>query len=546
MAYKALYRTYRPSTFEEVAGQQHIVKTLKNALQTGKIAHAYLFAGPRGTGKTTMAKIFAKALNCEDGIGNICNNCKNCISINDGTHPDVLELDAASNNGVDEIRALIDRVKYGTLLGKYKVYIIDEVHMLSTGAFNALLKTLEEPPENVVFILATTEPHKILPTILSRCQRYDFTKVGEKDIKDRIKVILEQEHIEYNEEAVNLIVSLCDGGMRDALSILDQILAYSGNSLNVEDILNIFSLESVEEKINLIKSIAKKDTADVLRRINNYFDKGSDIKRLTDDLLLILKDVLIYQGSGYTTYLEVLDENKVEELCGFISLEEAMKMVDILMSATKDFKSVTAINPLFEVTLLKMTTVIGASRPVIIHSVEEIKPVDKPVEKVQEVKEEEIPSAPHEITISDTVIYLDGTKYDNRYYIDDDTMVNVMVSSKKETKKAIMEKWSLLKKYTFHPQLSKAANLLIDAHPLVASSKILVIECSVNNIVEKVNALDNQKELQALAEQVFGNKMFVYAVNRNDSVKHQQTYMNLLQISKLPKAKDVILNFSEE
>ena len=186
MAYKALYRTYRPSTFDEVAGQQHIVKTIKNALSTGKIAHAYLFAGPRGTGKTTMAKLLAKALNCEHGIGCQCNECKNCIAINEGTHPDVLEIDAASNNGVDEIRDLIDKVKYGTILGRYKVYIIDEVHMMTSGAFNALLKTLEEPPEHVIFILATTEPHKILPTILSRCQRYDFSKVSDVDIQERM------------------------------------------------------------------------------------------------------------------------------------------------------------------------------------------------------------------------------------------------------------------------------------------------------------------------------------------------------------------------
>ncbi len=189
MAYKALYRTYRPSTFDEVAGQQQIVRTIKNALATGKLSHAYLFAGPRGTGKTSMAKLLAKALNCEEGIGHQCNHCENCIAINEGSHPDVIEIDAASNNGVEQVRDIVDKVKYGTILGRYKVYIIDEVHMMSSGAFNALLKTLEEPPEHVIFILATTEPYKILPTILSRCQRYDFTKVSNKDIKERIRTI---------------------------------------------------------------------------------------------------------------------------------------------------------------------------------------------------------------------------------------------------------------------------------------------------------------------------------------------------------------------
>lgn len=193
MTYKALYRTYRPSTFEEVAGQKHIVKTLQNALNTQKIAHAYLFTGPRGTGKTSMAKLVAKALNCEEGIGHQCNHCSNCLAINNGSHPDVIEIDAASNNGVDDVRDIIERVKYSPMKGRYKVYIIDEVHMMSASAFNALLKTLEEPPAHVIFILATTEPHKVLPTILSRCQRYDFTKVDEVSLEERMKEILLKE-----------------------------------------------------------------------------------------------------------------------------------------------------------------------------------------------------------------------------------------------------------------------------------------------------------------------------------------------------------------
>ena len=314
MAYKALYRTYRPTTFDEVAGQQHIVKTIKNALATGKLAHAYLFTGPRGTGKTTMAKLLAKALNCEEGLGHQCNMCKNCRAILEGSHPDVLELDAASNNSVDDVRELIDKVKYGTILGRYKVYIIDEVHMLSTGAFNALLKTLEEPPEHVIFILATTEPHKILPTILSRCQRYDFTKVSDKDIKERLRVVLEEEEIPFDEKAVDLIISLCDGGMRDALSILDQVLRYSGDKLNEQDIMDVFAIESTAEKLALLNSIINSDTKDVLKRLNNYILKGTDIKRLTDDLLGILKDVLIYQTSANVEYLSYLNEQQVREL----------------------------------------------------------------------------------------------------------------------------------------------------------------------------------------------------------------------------------------
>ena len=570
MAYKALYRTYRPQTFEEVAGQEHIVRTLKNALATGKIAHAYLFAGPRGTGKTTMAKLFAKALNCEQGIGCQCNECKNCVAITEGSHPDVLELDAASNNGVDEIRDLIDKVKYGTILGKYKVYIIDEVHMLSTGAFNALLKTLEEPPEHVIFILATTEPHKILPTILSRCQRYDFNKVSESDIKERIKTILLIENVEYNEEAIELIVSLADGGMRDALSILEKVLAYSGNTLNVQDVLDIFALESKEEKIKLINSIVYHNMNDVLSRLNNYISKGTDIKRLTEDLLLILKDVVIYNSSYNGQYLEALTEEEADNLARNISNELAIKMIDILMNTVKDYKNVTAINPIFEITLIKLTSLETKGTRIIEEAPKEVapkiekeieKPIREPVKPVIEepvvIKQEEAPLILEEpkieekpepiigsnIELTDNVIYLKDAERDDSFEIDDNLMVQVMVSSKKEIKTELIDGWKNIKKLATHPVLGKAATLLIDDRPLVASNKIVVLEYQLPKLVEKVNLKENQAEIQTVIEQIFNRKMFVYAVSRTKSVDLQSLYMNLLQIGKLPKAKDIELEF---
>ena len=569
MAYKALYRTYRPTKFEEVAGQQHIVKTLKNALQTGKIAHAYLFAGPRGTGKTTMAKLLAKALNCEHGIGCQCNECKNCVAINEGTHPDVLELDAASNNGVDEIRELIDKVKYGTILGRYKVYIIDEVHMLSAGAFNALLKTLEEPPEHVIFILATTEPHKILTTILSRCQRYDFSKVSENDIKDRIKVVLEKEHITYNEDAINLIISLADGGMRDALSILDQVLAFSGDTLNEQDVLEIFSLESKEEKIQLLKSIATGDTPDVLKRLKKYIEKGTDIKRLTGDLLLILKDLLIYQVSNTYSFSEVLKDEDIDELRKLMNQKEITEMIDALMNTLKDYKNVNDINPLFEVTLLKLSSigkttsnvkdlsplryetpvkngpgntieVLPAPAPKVEQAKVEEKVIEEAIELFpEETKEEPVVSIETPITLNENVIYINGTEKDDCFAIDDNTMIDVMVISKKDIKNNMLENWKLLKRLMTHPSLGKATTMLIDGRPLVVSNKILILEYQSNKIVEKMNTKEIQSDLQNVIQNTFGNKMFVYAVNRAESVRLQQKYMNLLQLGKLPKAATV-------
>ena len=568
MAYKALYRTYRPQTFEEVAGQEHIVRTLKNALATGKIAHAYLFAGPRGTGKTTMAKLFAKALNCEEGIGHQCNSCKNCVAVTEGNHPDVLELDAASNNGVDEIRELIDKVKYGTILGKYKVYIIDEVHMMTPGAFNALLKTLEEPPEHVVFILATTEPHKILPTILSRCQRYDFSKVSDNDIKERIRVVLESENIEFNDEAIDLIVSLADGGMRDALSILDQVIAYSGDHLNVQDVLDIFALESKDEKMGLLASISNGDVNDVLERLNSYISRGTDIKRLTNDLLTILKDLLIYQTSRNSQFLEMLKEDDVIELSKQMKRSKIMEMIEVLMNTLKEYKNVTAINPLFEVTLLKLASInttyepveehYEAPKPIAPKPVEKVipEPIEKPVVEVKESapipKEEEQmslfeePVVEDKIEISEGTLILEGTETDSGFMIDDDLMVKVMVTGKKEIKNSLLDTWQNIKKMMTHPTLGKAASLLIDGHPLVASNKVLVIEYHLKTIAEKVNKLENQKAIQDVILNAFGKKMFVYAVSRNDSVRLQKNYMDLFQVNKLPKAKDITLNFKGE
>ena len=554
MAYKALYRTYRPTTFDEVAGQQHIVRTIKNALATRKIAHAYLFAGPRGTGKTTMAKLLAKALNCEHGIGCQCNECKNCIAINEGTHPDVLEIDAASNNGVDEIRDLIDRVKYGTILGKYKVYIIDEVHMMTPGAFNALLKTLEEPPEHVIFILATTEPHKILPTILSRCQRYDFSKVSDHDIKTRIATVLKSEGIVFNEEAIDLIVSLADGGMRDALSILDQVLAYSGDHLNVDDILDMFALESTEEKIELITSITNGDVVDVLNRLNDYVARGTDIKRLTNDLLMILKDVLIFQTSLKTDFFEVLKEDEARQLAKVIDEKNTLSMINILMETLKDYKNVTSIVPLFEVTLLKMTTINAPARP-IEKPVEKAeipakpqlkveKPANKPQESVSLFDTFEEPKK--EVVISKDTLILKDTKGEEGFTVSDELMIKIMVTSKKDYKNKFLEDWKKIKTYTTHPQIGNAAMMLLDSHTLVASNKVLIVEAQLQTLADKINRFENQKALQDVISTVFGLKTFVYAVSRNESVRLQKVYTDRLQLGILPKKDSITLEFEGE
>ena len=302
--YQALYRKYRSQTFSQLVGQEVVAKTLKQAVEQEKISHAYLFSGPRGTGKTSVAKIFAKAMNCPNQVGGEpCNNCYICQAVTDGSLEDVIEMDAASNNGVDEIRDIRDKSTYAPSVAHYKVYIIDEVHMLSTGAFNALLKTLEEPTPNVVFILATTELHKIPATILSRVQRFEFKSINTQDIRDHIFQILEKEGIDYETEAVEIIARRAEGGMRDALSILDQAL-----SLTNEDRLTTAISEEITGTISLsalddyVAAIAQKDVTRALENLQVIFDNGKSMTRFVTDLLQYLRDILIVQTGGENTH----------------------------------------------------------------------------------------------------------------------------------------------------------------------------------------------------------------------------------------------------
>lgn len=356
MSYQALYRKYRSKTFDEVYGQQHIVKTLQNALINNKIGHAYLFTGPRGTGKTSIARLLAKALNCEEGIGHICNNCENCKTINSNSHPDVIEIDAASNSRVEEIRNIIEQVRYAPIKGRFKVYIIDEVHMLSNNAFNALLKTLEEPPEQVIFILATTEPYKVLPTIISRCQRFDFTKIEQSQIKARLEEICDNENIKIDNDALFEISSLADGGMRDALSILDELIAYCGNNIKYEDILNIFGIISKSEKIKFISYLLNQNGKEIINKYYQYSNNGIDIKHLNDDLINIFKDLLTYNISGNSSLLQYISKDDAKNLLKYTNSKKLNEIIQKLIEASSDFKNVSNINSYYELVLLNIAS----------------------------------------------------------------------------------------------------------------------------------------------------------------------------------------------
>ena len=334
--YQALYRKYRSQTFSQLVGQEVVAKTLKQAVEQEKISHAYLFSGPRGTGKTSVAKIFAKAMNCPNQVGGEpCNNCYVCQAVTNGSLEDVIEMDAASNNGVDEIRDIRDKSTYAPSVAHYKVYIIDEVHMLSTGAFNALLKTLEEPTPNVVFILATTELHKIPATILSRVQRFEFKSIKTQDIRDHIFHILEKEGIDYESEAVEIIARRAEGGMRDALSILDQALSLTQEARLTtavsEEITGTISLSALDD---YVAALAQKDVARALENLDLIFDHGKSMTRFVTDLLQYLRDILIVQTGGENTHHSDLFKDNLG-----LSQAVLFEMIGIATSSLADIKA---------------------------------------------------------------------------------------------------------------------------------------------------------------------------------------------------------------
>ncbi|MFF2755800.1 DNA polymerase III subunit gamma/tau [Psychrobacillus sp. NPDC058041] len=332
MSYQAFYRAYRPQSFAEMSGQSHIKQTLQNALLYNKTTHAYLFSGPRGTGKTSAAKIFAKALNCENGpTKEPCNICVTCKSIADGSNTDVIEFDAASNSRVEEMRDIIEKVRFAPSNARYKVYIIDEVHMLSTSAFNALLKTLEEPPAHVVFILATTEPHKIPLTIISRCQRFDFKRITSTDIVARMKEVLNDANIEYDEHVLKIIAQAAAGGMRDALSMLDQVVSFSGEKMTLEDALLVTGSIGQDVFFQLATALIEKDIAKALSCVEQLVDDGKDPVRLTEDFITFYRDLLVLIvapeqtelleiATGDVTFLDLASKFPIDTLYKSISI----------------------------------------------------------------------------------------------------------------------------------------------------------------------------------------------------------------------------------
>lgn len=568
MSYKALYRTYRPHSFDTVVGQRHIVKTLQNALKQHKVSHAYLFCGPRGTGKTTVAKLVAKSVNCLNPAEAPCNRCEHCLSIQQGIHPDVIEIDAASNNGVDQIRDLIEKVKYAPLQSKFKVYIIDEVHMLSQGAFNALLKTLEEPPSHVIFILATTEPHKVLPTIISRCQRYDFTRVSPRDIQARIEEVLHKEGVQFDEEASRLIAQLSDGGVRDALSILEQVIAYSEDHLTAQHVNDIYGIATTQDKLLLLKAIQHQDVHQLMAEIEQITQKNIDIRRLTNDLMELLKESVIYAYTSDAGLLQKLSVEEVKSLNGIPS-PIAIKMIDDLMETAEKYRSASDVLAYFEIGLLKLigrlTRTLPSEEPKIFDERVETAPVaiDRPDKAEpqqpeiltapimdtpsigssmeESVTKKEVPSTPAEIVVEgDQVVFnLENTEPREHPRLSNEELemsfvLQLLVNAEKQWRLSDAEHWKNTQDLALESAFMKSLTLIADSAVQASGDHFVLLTFENPLRVHAINDPKNIAEFSKLTERLLKRKVRLFAVSAAEFEKVKSEFMQHLKAGTLP------------
>ena len=523
MARTALYQKYRSSTFDEVVGQEHIVQAIKNAIKQEKVTHAYLFCGPRGTGKTTMARILAKAVNCENKAEAPCEKCENCLAANDGTHPDIIEINAANETHVENIRDLIERARLAPMQGENKIYIIDEVHQLSSAASSALLKTLEEPPENVIFILATTDPQKLLPTIISRCQRYDFTKITTKQIANHLMHVANSENIKLEESAAYTIAQLAEGGMRDALSILDQSASYSADNITEEEIERVYGLSTNEEKLELIKDMLACNVEGVIKRVETYEEKGIDLQRFTDGLIDILKDTVVFGHTQKSNLLKTIDVNTAADLLEVTNVDTCMQMAEELLQAKEKYKFTTSAINCFEVVCLALAT---REKPLNKGNerVSEIKPVVIKEHASMDVKE---PEKKEKIT----------KEVETKKYSQED-ILSLLVQCNKEEKQKSEDSFAKLSSIE-DLSVKKYIALLNDVVVGPAGKDCALLITKSDAISEIINEAEMNKELYMFTREYLNNKKMLFALTENELKDATEEFRNRMQTNTLPEAMKI-------
>ena len=558
MAYQALYRKYRPTNFDEVVGQTHIIQTLKNAIVQNRIAHAYLFCGPRGTGKTSIAKIFAKTLNCTNSQDAPCGVCENCKMAANGSHPDIIEIDAASNNGVDEVRNLIDKVKYAPMQGKYKIYIIDEVHMMTSGAFNALLKTIEEPPAHVIFIFATTEPNKVLPTIISRCQRFDFNKVSMLDIKYRLSVVCKNEGIEIDENGLTLIAQLADGGMRDALSILDQCVAYCSSHIDVNDIRKIYGVVTSEDIGKLFYSVYKKDVDSFVKDIQKYSDMGMDIKRLTADFIHMLKDSLILDYSENSTLVSDMNKDMIRKYFKLAPINFRIKCMEELMDTYNKYTYASNTLDYLEASLLKISSYSYESKTHII---------DSDHNDFKEAEEEENYETSYDDTSDDSDIIEKNTQKDdnngvlekseisdvsretlkqsentnNKIILNDEFVIQLLVGATKMERSIDTNKFNNIGQFISSLEFGKYAATLRNSSIMASGSNYIVICVSSEIFAKQINEFELNYGYEDFMEVLLGKAKKVFALDKTQQSRVLDEFKERMISGNLPEPYQVRL-----
>lgn len=508
MEYISLYRKYRPKTFSDVVGQEVVVKILKNSILNNKISHAYIFSGPRGTGKTSIAKIFSKAVNCLNTTdGDLCNNCENCLQ-NIDEEIDIIEIDAASNNGVDEIREIRNNVKLMPVHLKYKVYIIDEVHMLSTSAFNALLKTLEEPPKHVIFILATTEFNKIPATVISRCQKFDFKKITNKQIEDRLKYILEQEKKSLNGEVISLIAKLSDGGLRDAINMLDQVISLEKENVTVDDVYNLIGDISEKNIIILLENIVSGNIKETLKNINKYYEEGKNFINICERLQLLIRNIIIFNNTD--NYFDKEYEKKLLDF-SHIELEYCEKMSDELFNLINELKRTNNQKIITEISFLKMC---------LMQNKKEEKNIDK-IETKNNSKDNKIP------------IIIEEKQNEEKEKNKSIKINNVFCGPSKELKNNFVKNYEKLKEFLSIKEYNSLVNLLLKATPqIVTETNVLFTFKNNFDIVLFDNKIE---EIQDLLRKIFGKKYSVVAVNNEEYSNILKEYKKNIDSGKIYK-----------